>query len=82
MSQTDLDESAIETARAQFSDQANSSLSSQSMDPIATVSVRRHDYPSLFPFLTFVRYLSTAYVSDIVTEEFAIPSIRHSCVSF
>ena len=79
LSQDEIDESSIEAARFPSSEGANSSFSDAS---IPSVTVRRHDYPSLFPFLTLVRYLSTAYVSELVTEEFATPSIRHSCVSF
>ena len=78
--QTILDESAIETPR--MSNAPNPTESSSDSPTSTSVTTRIHSLPTLFPFLTMVRYLSTAYVSDVVTEEFATPSIRHSCVSF
>ena len=76
---TVLDESAIEVPRA--SENPNPAAANSTTSTTANVTSRTHSLPTLFPFLTMVRYLSTAYVSDVVTEEFATPSIRHSCVS-
>ena len=80
-----VDESTIELGRMNpehFSDAANTSESSDGMDPIPTPTQRRHLFPNFFPLLTFCRYITVAYAADFVTTEFASPSIRHSAVSY
>ena len=78
------DESTIELGRMapdHISDAANTSDSSDSMEPVPTPTQRRHQFPNFFPLLTFCRYLTVVYAADFVTTEFASPSIRHSAVS-
>ena len=79
--------SEIETARASNSGPTSVANSGSTTATAATttrssLTSRRHHYPALFPLLTMVRYFSTSYVADIVTEEFTSASLQHACVSY
>ena len=78
-----MDESAIEIGRANndcHSDAANTSESSEGFENIPTPMVRRHNFPAIFPLLSFCRYLSVSYATEFVTTEFETQSIRHTAV--
>lgn len=74
-----LDESAIEVGRANTDGESRTANTSE---PIPTPIIRRHVFPSYFPLLTLLRYISVSYATDFVTAEFDTPAIRHSAVSF
>ena len=85
----DQEESTIELGRASTDADSivtNTTNSTEGFEQIPTVTVpnpiiRRHVFPTFFPILTLLRYVSVGYASDFVTTEFETQSIRHSAVS-
>ena len=79
-----LDESSIELGRADTGGDAtpvNETEPAEEFEPVPSPVTRRHVFPSYFPILTLLRYLSVSYATEFVTAEFETQAIRHTAVS-